>query len=180
MDTDILKRSVELGGSKILTGYELSSEPIVVYTIGHSNRNISDFIFILKKFEINLLIDIRTYPYSKYVSDYNKENLFRSLKGNNIEYLYRGDTLGGLHPEGFGRYRKTQKYIDALYELLREILMSNKTVALMCSEKDYNNCHRRFISEDLEKIILEKSYDIVIEHILDERGLDKTLDQFMG
>ena len=65
MDTDTLKRSVEIGGSKILTGYELSSEPIIVYTIGHSNRNISDFIFILKKFEINLVIDIRTYPYSK-------------------------------------------------------------------------------------------------------------------
>lgn len=179
MDTIILRTSDEIGGSKTLTGYELGRDPLIVYTIGHSNRNISDFIAILKKFDIDLLIDIRTYPYSKYVSEYNKENLFRSLKGNNISYLFRGDKLGGLHPEGFDRYRKTQKYIDALYELLRDILISNKTVALMCSEKDYNNCHRKFISEDLEKIILEKNYDIVIEHIVDERGIDKTLDQFM-
>ncbi|KYC45448.1 MAG: hypothetical protein APG12_00135 [Candidatus Methanofastidiosum methylothiophilum] len=179
MDSITFGRIDEVGGNKILSDYKVSNEPIIVYTIGHSNRNISDFIYILKKFNIELLIDIRTYPYSKYVYDYNKENLFRSLKGNDIEYLYRGDILGGLHPEGFDNYRRTQKYIDALHQLLREILMSNKTVALMCSERDYNNCHRRFISEDLEKIILENKYDIIIEHIVDERGIDKTLDQFM-
>ena len=53
-------------------------EPLIVYTIGHSNRNISDFIYILRKFNIELLVDIRTYPYSKFASDYNKEILFRS------------------------------------------------------------------------------------------------------
>ncbi|MCC7572494.1 MAG: DUF488 domain-containing protein [Candidatus Methanofastidiosum sp.] len=179
MDIKILEEKGEIGGSKILFGGKVARDLLVIYTIGHSNRKISDFIFILKKFNIELLIDIRTYPTSKYVPDYNKENLFRFLKGNDIEYLYRGDILGGLHPEGFDNYRRTQKYIDALHQLLREILMSNKTVALMCSERDYNNCHRRFISEDLEKIILENSYDIIIEHIVDERGIDKTLDQFM-
>ena len=174
-----IKSSDEIGESKTLTSYKLGREPLMAYTIGHSNRKISDFMHILRKFNIELLVDIRTYPYSKFASDYNKEILFRSLKGNNIEYLYRGDTLGGLHPEGFERYRETQKYFEALFELLRHILVSNKTTVIMCAEKDYNNCHRRFISEDLEKIILENNYDILIEHIVDEKGIDKTLDQYM-
>ncbi|HOI77863.1 MAG TPA: DUF488 domain-containing protein [Methanofastidiosum sp.] len=151
---------------------------MIIYTIGHSNRKISDFISILKKFNVELLVDIRTFPFSKYVPDYNKENISRSLKENCIEYLYKGDRLGGMPPEGFNTYRKNERYNDALHELLGEILGNQKTVALMCSEKDYNNCHRRFVSEDLEKIILDNSLDIEIEHIVDESGIDKTLDQY--
>jgi uncharacterized protein (DUF488 family) len=150
-----------------------------VYTIGHSNRKIGDFISILKKFEVKTLVDIRTYPLSKYVPGYNKENISRSLKESGIEYIYKGDKLGGIPPEGFDNYRGSKEYNESLHDFLMEILMANKTVVLMCSEKDYNNCHRRFISQDLEKIILENNYEIVIEHIVDESGSDKTLDQFM-
>ena len=153
---------------------------MILYTIGHSNRKIEDFISILKKFYVKILIDIRTYPFSKYVPDYNKENISRSVTESGIDYLYKGDKLGGMPPEGFDNYQRSEKYNDALHELLREILMTKKTAVLMCSEKDYNNCHRRFISQDLEKIILENKYEIVIEHIVDESGIDKTLDQFMS
>ena len=86
----------------------------------------------------------------------------------------------GCHLKVLIVIRESEKYNSALHELLREILMTKKTAALMCSEKDYNNCHRRFISQDLEKIILENNYEIVIEHIVDESGIDKTLDQFMS
>jgi len=151
-----------------------------VYTIGHSNRKIRDFISILKKFDVKTLIDIRTYPYSKYVPDYNKKNISRPLAESRIEYIYKGEKLGGMPLEGFDSYRGSEKYNDALHELLKEIIRTEKTAALMCSEKDYNNCHRRFISQDLEKIILENNYEIVIEHIVDESGSDKTLDQFMN
>ncbi|NYT04000.1 MAG: DUF488 domain-containing protein [Candidatus Methanofastidiosa archaeon] len=152
---------------------------MIIYTIGHSNRKIEDFISILKRFKVEVLIDIRTFPFSKYVPDYNKESISRKLIDNGIEYLYKGDKLGGMPAEGFDRYRASERYSQALHEFLGEIISNKKTVALMCAEKDYNNCHRRFVSEDLEKIILENNYDIDIEHIVDERSIDKTLDQFM-
>ncbi|NPV49671.1 MAG: DUF488 domain-containing protein [Candidatus Methanofastidiosum sp.] len=152
---------------------------MIIYTIGHSNRKITDFISILKRFDVEVLIDIRTFPFSKYVPDYNKENISRKLIDNGIEYAYKGDKLGGMPAEGFSQYRISERYSQALHELLGEIISNKKTVALMCAEKDYNNCHRRFVSEDLEKIILENNYDIGIEHIVDERSIDKTLDQFM-
>ena len=78
---------------------------MILYTIGHSNRKIEDFISILKKFDVKILIDIRTYPFSKYVPDYNKENISRSLTESGIEYLYKGDKLGGMPPEGFDSYQ---------------------------------------------------------------------------
>ena len=119
MGAFFIKSSDEIGESKTITSYKLGMEPLIVYTIGHSNRNISDFIYILRKFNIELLVDIRTYPYSKFASDYNKEILFRSLKGNNIEYLYRGDTLGGCILKDLKDISGTQKYFEALLELLR-------------------------------------------------------------
>lgn len=149
-----------------------------IYTIGHSNRKIENFLGILNKFFITHLIDIRTHPYSEYVPDYNRENISKFLKDNNIEYCYKGDTLGGRPPEGFEKYRESNFYKEVLQNLLNEIVSNNLTVALMCSEKDYTKCHRRFVSEDLQTIINENSYDIKLEHIVDERRIDKTLDQF--
>lgn len=180
MDIGVLGGRHEVGGNKILFGHKVSRDTLIMYTIGHSNRKIPDFISILKKFNVGLLVDIRTYPFSKYVPEYNKEIISHLLKEDGIEYIYRGDTLGGMPKEGFEIYRASEKYHNALHDLLMEILSNHRATALMCSEKDYNNCHRRFISEDLEKIILEKDYDIVIEHIVDESGIDKTLDQFMS
>lgn len=152
---------------------------MIIYTIGHSNRKITDFISILKRFDVEVLIDIRTFPFSKYVPDYNKENISEKLVNNGIEYVYKGDKLGGMPAEGFDRYRSSERYNQALHDLLNEIISNKKIVVLMCAEKDYNNCHRRFVSEDLGKIILENNYHIEIEHIVDESGIDKTLDQFM-
>lgn len=152
---------------------------MIMYTIGHSNRKINSFIEILDKFLIARLIDIRTYPYSEYVPEYNRENLQKTLKESGIEYCYLGDKLGGRPLEGFSKYRKSETYTKVLNELLIDTISSKKTVGLMCAEKDYTRCHRRFVSEDLEKIILANKYNLTIEHIFDENKIDKTLDQFM-
>ena len=109
---------------------------MIIYTIGHSNRKISDFISILKKFNVELLVDIRTFPFSKYVPDYNKENISRSLKENCIEYLYKGDRLGGMPPEGFNTSLKKERYNEAWHELLGGIVGNQQPGAEISSEKD--------------------------------------------
>ena len=37
-----------------------------IYTIGHSNRTFEEFVRLLKRYKIELLIDIRRYPSSRF------------------------------------------------------------------------------------------------------------------
>ena len=55
-----------------------------VYTIGYSGFKIEDFIKILKKNKIMVVIDVRSSHYSQYHSDYNKRALELKLKSENI------------------------------------------------------------------------------------------------
>ncbi|HEX7413442.1 MAG TPA: DUF488 domain-containing protein [Bacteroidia bacterium] len=65
-----------------------------IWTIGHSTRNLDEFICMLKSFSIELVVDIRSYPGSKRYPHFNKEALEISLPENNIKYIHIR-TLGG-------------------------------------------------------------------------------------
>lgn len=65
------------------------------YTIGHSNRPVDDFIKVLKKNKINLVVDVRSLPSSNKHPQYNKETLSETLDINNINYIHL-KKLGGL------------------------------------------------------------------------------------
>ena len=48
---------------------------IRIYTIGHSNRSLEDFLALLKEFDIQALADIRSQPGSRKFPHFNLENL---------------------------------------------------------------------------------------------------------
>ena len=59
-----------------------------VYTIGYSGfTSLDDFIATLKHFRVNVVIDVRSHPYSLHYENYNKDNLERAL--NNAGIFYR-------------------------------------------------------------------------------------------
>src|SRR5579872_5057047 len=58
-----------------------------IYTIGHSTKDIDDFIEILLKNKIQYVVDVRSYPSSARYPQYNKDNLSESLAHNNIKYI---------------------------------------------------------------------------------------------
>jgi uncharacterized protein (DUF488 family) len=66
-----------------------------VYTIGHGARKIEEFLEIIKSKGINLIVDVRERPVSKYYPQFNRKNLEKILTENGIEYFYAGDYLGG-------------------------------------------------------------------------------------
>ncbi|MGZ6365218.1 MAG: DUF488 domain-containing protein, partial [Ktedonobacteraceae bacterium] len=68
---------------------------IPIYTIGYGNRSIEDFVKLLKKFDIKFLVDIRSQPYSRFNTDFSKDELEKSLKQHSIRYIFMGNTLGG-------------------------------------------------------------------------------------
>lgn len=124
-----------------------------LYSIGHGNKDIDKFVNDLKKFKLQVLVDIRSTPYSSNFPDYNQEKLMEKLKENNIEYIFFGDKLGGRPQEGFPNFVKTKDFKKHIAQLL--YLITNKTTALMCSEFNYLSCHRKFISDELRKMGIE-------------------------
>ena len=65
-----------------------------MYTIGHSTHEQGEFIGILKTYHIEILVDVRSYPRSNYVPQFNKENMEKWIPGNGIEYIHMKE-LGG-------------------------------------------------------------------------------------
>ncbi len=134
-----------------------------VFTIGHSNRSFEDFLSLLKEFEICVVADIRRYPSSRKFPHFNREVLLKLLSKQNIRYIWL-EALGGrrhagkdgkspnagLESPGFRNYADhmaTDDFHSAVKELLSTAAKSR--TAVMCAEKLYWKCHRRFLSDYL-------------------------------
>jgi len=124
---------------------------LTLYSIGHSNHTVGEFVSLLQLFDIACIIDVRSVPYSKYNKQFTKEDLEAELLRSQLEYIWMGDSLGGRRlnlMSDFG-FREDDKYIEdkqyraGLVELMRKGL--RKTTAIMCSEEDPRDCHRHKI-----------------------------------
>ncbi|MDI6850720.1 MAG: DUF488 domain-containing protein [bacterium] len=122
------------------------------FTIGHSNRTMEEFIKILKETGVEIVVDVRRFPKSKF-EHFNRENLEISLKEVGIEYYYLGDKLGGFRKGGYENYTKTKDFEEGI-GILTEIARK-KLTAIMCAEKLFFRCHRRFIARKLEEMGFE-------------------------
>jgi uncharacterized protein (DUF488 family) len=121
------------------------------FTIGHGNYPIDLFIDNVRSAGIDTIIDVRSFPYSRFNPHFNRENLEKSLEESTINYQFMGDRLGGrytdpglLFPDGTVDYRKVQEtelFKEGIGRLLA-VISSGKTIALMCAEKEPERCHR--------------------------------------
>jgi len=133
-----------------------------IWTIGHSTRTLEVFIAMLKSFQIELLVDIRSFPGSKHYPHFNKEALMISLPENGIEYTHLVKLGGRRKPRpdsdntgwrvaafrGYADYMETEDFNKAIKEL--EFLASNNRVVYMCSEAVWWSCHRSLVSDYLK------------------------------
>ena len=139
-------------------------KPITIWTIGHSTRTEDKFKDILLAHEIRALVDVRSYPGSRRLPHFNKENLSVSLPRIGIEY-YHEPRLGGrrrprkdskntgLRNDGFRGYAdhmETPEFREG-NEVLLDIAKSKRT-AFMCAEAVYLRCHRSLISDYLQTL----------------------------
>lgn len=120
-----------------------------IYSIGHSNVEMSDFTALLSRCEIETLVDARSQPYSRYSPHFSRDALRRSITAAGIEYVFMGDQLGG-RPEGEEFYLNGKAdydaietapfYLEGIARLLE--IASSSRAAFMCSEADFKKCHR--------------------------------------
>ncbi len=144
----------------------MNAQRQVIFTIGHSNHELEAFLNLLEQHKINVIADVRSSPYSKYATWFNKNVLSKSLDEINIRYLFLGDVLGG-RPEGAEFYddkgyvlyyhlAQSPKFEEGIERLLNRI--SNFYVALLCGEEDPTNCHRRLL---ISRILIERNVDVL-------------------
>jgi len=129
------------------------SERQTIFTIGHSNLDLEAFIKLLKDNDIEVLVDVRSNPYSRFASQFNKDNIQRAIQMNNMKYLFLGKELGGK-PKGpefynsdgyvlYSRIADSPLFAEGIKRLIKGV--KKYRVAIMCSEENPINCHRRLL-----------------------------------
>ena len=129
-----------------------------IYSIGHSNRSIKEFLELLKKYEIEVIIDVRRFSTSK-IKEYKKENLEKYLNENGIDYIHLKN-LGGFRG-GYDVWMESHEWKNE-FKILKEMAMKKKT-AFLCAEKFPFHCHRRYIAKKL----FTEGWRVI--HILNEK-----------
>jgi len=152
---------------------------IEIYTLGHSNYPFDKFIEILKKYDINCVVDIRSTPYSKYNTQYNKEFLHETLKNLGYTYIYMADEFGAkrktkvsYNDEGYADFDKVilEDEFKRGIERLKVGCSKNYKIVLLGAMQEPIRCHRAIL---LGKELIKAGFDV--KHIMHEGDL-KTQD----
>ncbi|MFC1523024.1 DUF488 family protein [Elusimicrobiota bacterium] len=139
-----------------------------IYSVGHSNHTFDKLISLLKEQNIQVLVDVRSSPYSKYSPHFNYEQVKGKMPSYGIEYHFKGKSLGGMpqdeqiyDEDGRVLYYKLAGKEDFLADIewLRKLAQDNR-VAIMCSEENPASCHRRLL---LGRVL--RKHDIQLSHI---------------
>ncbi len=132
-----------------------------MYTVGHSNRSLEELIRLLRKCSIKVVVDVRRFPTSKMCPHFEREALRGELSKRGIEYVWLGESLGGFRRGGYEKYMETEEFVRGMEELL-SVLESGKRAAILCKERLWFKCHRRFISD----VLVGLGYRVI--HLIDE------------
>ena len=120
---------------------------MIIYTIGHSNRSLEEFLSLLDHYGIGLVVDVRRFPTSRKYPHFSRESLEAALSSRGIGYAWLGDLLGGYRKGGYRAYMETEEFRRGLERLLE--LAEGRRTAIMCAERLWFRCHRRFIADAL-------------------------------
>ena len=157
--------------------------PPTVWTIGHSTRELDEFLGLLAGSSIELVADVRRFPGSRRHPQFNREALEASLALSGVGYRHYGDLGGrrGARAAGspntawrvdafnaFADYMDTPAFAAALDDVTEHA--RDTRTAVMCSEAVPWRCHRRLIADAL--IVRGWSvYDIIGPHKVEPHAL---------
>ena len=151
-----------------------------LYTIGYAGfPDVNDFVSALEKNGIQILIDVRSTPYSAYHSAYNKDVLSSLLKEHGIYYANFAKQFGArqenrsFYKKGrldFETFSKSPQFLDGV----DRVENSSAVIAFMCAEKKPSECHRTIL---VAKAFSDRGYEIT--HLMpnDESVTQKEVEQ---
>jgi uncharacterized protein (DUF488 family) len=133
---------------------DASPEPATtIWTIGHSNHSLERLLNLLIRHGIDVVVDVRSSPYSRYASQFNREAICPALAQRDVRYLFLGDLLGGRVEDPqfcdeaghvlYNRLADSPGFRQGIERLLATIGQSR--LAILCGEEDPTHCHRRLL-----------------------------------
>jgi uncharacterized protein (DUF488 family) len=150
-------------GSRFILDARLSMmSNVQIFTIGHSNRSLEEFLALLRAYGIRCLVDVRRFPHSRRNPQFNCHPLplLRPPRG----FFSAPPAAGGGGPpprpdspntgwvnagfRGFADYMQTPVFTAALEELL-QVARHEGPLALLCAEAVPWRCHRSLIADAL-------------------------------
>ncbi len=121
---------------------------------------LEELIAALKAHEIGTLVDIRAFPMSRRLPQFNRESLEKTLADARIRYVWM-KALGGYRKKilaespnialrndsfrNYADYMLTLEFEQAMAELVARAESSR--TAYMCAERVYFHCHRMLVSD---------------------------------
>ncbi|CCL59198.1 Uncharacterized conserved protein [Clostridioides difficile] len=146
-----------------------------IFAIGHSNYPYDKLINMIKKYDINCVVDIRETPYSKYNIQYNKEAFNESLRNSGFLYIYMGKEFGAKRTnkdvytqEGYADFEKVAKediFLNGIERLKKGCQMGYRIVLLGAMQEPIR-CHRSIL---VGKVLNKEGFDV--KYIMHEGNL---------
>jgi uncharacterized protein (DUF488 family) len=109
---------------------------VPLFSVGHSNHPAEQFLALLAGAGVEVLVDVRSRPASRFSPQFNRKALASSLAAAGIEYRLAGAALGGRDPISVS----DPAFVAAMRDVLG--VARERAVALMCSEREPARCHR--------------------------------------
>jgi uncharacterized protein (DUF488 family) len=136
------------------------------FTLGHSNHPIETWLNLVRQHGVEVVVDIRSSPYSKYAPQFDKVDIQRSLEDAGFRYLFLGAELGGRPANTayydasghvlYSRLRNDTHFLAAIERL--ETGMERFHVALLCGEENPAHCHRRLL---IGRVLTERGHTML-------------------
>ncbi|MEM2922365.1 MAG: DUF488 domain-containing protein [Candidatus Bathyarchaeia archaeon] len=148
-----------------------------IFTFGYSGVKPADFIEICKSNGISKVIDIRRFPVSVKEPFYDKDALKSFLAPSKMSYVWLGESLGGFRESGYESYTKTKGFEIGIEALEREA--SDCKAAILCAERDWTKCHRKYIAEALERrgwMVVHLEYREKVPVVAEEKKAEVKLE----
>jgi len=136
-----------------------------LWSVGHSNHSIERFVELVRDGRIDVLVDVRTSPYSAYATHFAREALAAVLPRHGVKYLFLGKELGG-RPTGsryydadghvlYGKVAESELFRSGIDRLDQGI--EKYRCAIMCSEENPCVCHRHLL---VSRVMKERGVEV--------------------
>jgi len=133
----------------------------VIYTIGHSTRELAELVTLLTAHGVAQVIDVRRYPASRRHPQFARAALAAGLATSGIGYRHEPDLGGRRAPRpdsphtawrnagfrGYADYMETAPFQTALAQLMASAQAT--PTAILCAEAVPWRCHRHLIADAL-------------------------------
>jgi uncharacterized protein (DUF488 family) len=134
------------------------------WTLGHSTRELDEFLAVLVAHRVEAVLDIRRFPGSRRLPRFERTALATSLEATGIAYHWI-PSLGGRRAAGsdspnsgwrhpafraYADHVATEEFAGGLFELL--MIAHGLRSAILCAEILWWRCHRRIVADVLTSL----------------------------